>query len=55
MSKPVIPFRRIKHGDPDKLKVLVEDLQSAKKLALPFAVLVTIAAGGAFIGAYLLG
>lgn len=55
MSKRVVPFRRIKHGDPDRMKVLAEDLRPTKRAALPFVALVAICAALAFVGAYLVG
>jgi len=54
MPKTVIPFRRIKHGDPLKLKVLVEDLTPAKRFTVAFiAVLIACCAIG-FVSGFLI-
>ncbi len=48
--KRVTPFRRLKHGDPKKLKVLVEDF--APSTRVPW-LLVIVCAGAAFAVTYL--
>ena len=53
MAKKVVPFRRLKHGAPVKLKVLVEDLAPRRRSALPFAVALALVSGAAFAIGYL--
>lgn len=53
MAKKVVPFRRLKHGDPIKLKVLLEDLAPRRRSALPFAVALALVSGAAFAIGYL--
>lgn len=53
MAKKVVPFRRLKHGDPVKLKVLVEDLEPRRRSALPFAVALALVSVASFAIGYL--
>lgn len=54
MSKKVVPFRRIKHGEPRRLKVLVEDMTSSRTARVSVLVIV-LAALVAFGIGYLVG